>query len=418
MGLTVFYLTTEPPFPAISGGRVRSLAQLRVLCSLAEVDRVVVQHLREEADDASARAALLGELPKLTVWEPVVHPIHVREHLRIVPKILGLRALGVPYLAGKWASSALAKRLAAALPALAPDVIYVDHLGMMQHATQLRKLAPGARLVLEQHNVESDFFLQRARQKRAPADLVYAAEWLAAKRFEGEALRRADAVVAISPLDAKAFRELAAVSATVVPQLVPLGALRSDVPEGDLLYVGNLGWHPNVAGLDWFFANVWPALRRARPSLRLRVAGTGLKTGADGAPQVPSAWQREGVEVLGFVDDLGPLYRSASVVVAPILGGSGVRIKLLEAMRAGLPLVTTAEAVEGTEAVAGLHLAAHDDPQQFADAVLRLTEAPELRTTMRDAAYAFLAHHHGTALAKTRMRQALGLPIDAQTAEP
>lgn len=415
MGLTVFYLTTEPPFPAISGGRVRSLAQLRVLCSLPEVSRVVVQHLREDADDAAARDAFEREHAKIAVLTPVVHPIHVRQHLGIVPKILGLRSLGVPYLAGKWASSTLAGKLRAELPSLAPEVIWVDHLGMMQHAPTLKKAVPGARLVLEQHNVESDFFLQRARQKRSPADVIYAAEWLAAKRFEAEAMRRADAVVAISPLDAKAFRELAQVRATVVPQLVPLGTRRSDVPEGDLLYVGNLGWHPNVAGLDWFFERVWPLLRQKAPALRLRIAGSGLEAGPDGTPHVPDAWRHDGVEVLGFVPDLAPLYATSSVVVAPILGGSGVRIKLLEAMRAGLPLVTTAEAVDGTEAVAGVHLAAHDDPQAFAAAVLHLAVDPAARVQLRDAAYDFLAHHHGMELAARRVREALGLVDGAAT---
>lgn len=409
MGLTVFYLTTEPPFPAVSGGRMRSLAQLRVLCSLPAVERVVVQHLREDDDDPAAREAIQRELPTLRVLPPVVHPIHVRQHLGLVPKILGLRSLGVPYLAGKWASSALTATLRRELPTLRPDVIWVDHLGMMQHARTLRRYAPNARLVLEQHNVESDFFLQRARQRTAPSDAIYALEWLAAKRFEAEAMQRADAVVAISPIDAKVFRELAGVQALVIPQRIELGSRRDDVPSGDLLYVGNLGWHPNVAGLDWFFEKIWPSLRARAPQLRLRVAGSGLGKEDDGSPRVPANWKRDGVEVLGFVPDLEPLYRSSALVVAPILGGSGVRIKLLEAMRAGLPLVTTAEAVDGTEAIPGTHLSAHDDAEAFSEAVLRLHGDGAARVQLRDAAYDYLSEHHGLERAARRMNQALGL---------
>lgn len=412
MGLTVFYLTTEPPFPAVSGGRVRSSAQLRVLCSLPEVDRVVIQHLREDADEPTAREAFERENPKVHVLDPIVHPIHVRQHLGIVPKILGLRALGTPYLAGKWASGALTRRLRTTLASLRPDVIYVDHLGMMQHAPTLRNAAPHARLVLEQHNVESDFFLQRARTNPAPKDVPYAVEWLAAKRFETRSLRAADAVVAISPLDAKAFREMAGVEAIVVPQLVPIAKRRTDVPDGPLLYVGNLGWHPNVAGLDWFFAHVWPLLRTQRPSLRLRLAGSGLKTSESGAPIVPAGWQHEGVDVVGFVPDLQPFYESSSLVVAPILGGSGVRIKLLEAMRAGLPLVTTAEAVDGTLAVPGRHLAASNHPAAFAAAVLALVGDPAGRMALRDAAYAYLEAEHSTEVAAERMRQVLLAPAN------
>ena len=407
MGVTVFYLTTEPPFPAISGGRVRSSAQIRVLCSIPEVDRVVIQHLREDADEPTVREAFERENPKVHVLDPIVHPIHVRQHLAIVPKILGLRALGVPYLAGKWHSRALTRRLQTTLASLRPEVVYVDHLGMMQHAPTLRRFAPNARLVLEQHNVESDFFLQRARTHSAPKDVPFAVEWLAAKRFETKALRAADAVVAISALDAKAFRELAGVAATVVPQLVPITRRRTDVPEGPLLYVGNLGWHPNVAGLDWFFAHVWPLLRAQLPGLRLRIVGSGLETTESGAPVVPAGWRHEGVDVVGFVPDLGPLYDGSSLVVAPILGGSGVRIKLLEAMRAGLPVVTTAEAVDGTLAVAGRHLAASNDPAAFAAAIVALAGDPPGRAALRDAAYAYLEAEHSTDRAVARMRQVL-----------
>ena len=182
-------------------------------------------------------------------------------------------------------------------------------------------------------------------------------------------------------------------------------ARRRDVPEGPLLYVGNLGWHPNVAGLDWFFAHVWPKLS----GQKLRIAGSGLKTNELGHPIVPPAWQHENVEVLGFVSDLEPLYRSSSVVVAPILGGSGVRIKLLEAMRAGLPLVTTAEAVAGTQAVPGRDLLAEDEPGAFAAAVGGLLESRERRVALRDAGYGYLEAHHGPEAARIRMRQALGL---------
>ena len=409
MGLSVFHLTTEPPYPAVSGGRVRSAASLSVLDGVPEVTRVTVQHLREDADDANARERFLGTLARTDILPPIVHPIHVRQHLSLVPRILALRGLGVPYLAGKWSSSALVKRLREVVPALRPDVLYIDHLGMMHYAHLLRQLAPRARMVLEQHNVESDFFAQRAERASGVQRQLISIEAERARTYEATALREVDAVIAISPIDAAAFADMAGVRAHVVPQIVPIDEVRTDTPSGPLLYVGNLGWHPNVAGLDWFFAEVWPRLRARDPELRLRIAGSGLAKDAQGKPLAPSAWQQPGVEILGFVPDLGPLYRSSSLVVAPIHGGSGVRIKLLEAMRAGLPLVTTTEAVDGTLARPGEHLEAHTEPAAFADAVLGLATDPARRVQLRDAAYDFLRAQHSRAAATAQMRAALGI---------
>ena len=408
----VLYLTTELPFPPVSGGQVRTAADLRLLQSLEEVrsiDLVCVEEESSPRGEEGARA--LSALPKVTLHGPVFHPIHLKRFPHYFALVAALELVpGFPYLAGKWASPRVAAALVKAVRARAPDVVTIDHLGMMVYASLLARLAPRARLVLGQHNVESDFFAQFAARKTGVVRLAAELETRRARGFERAALRRADAVVAISASDAAAFLELAGVTAHLVPQVVtfertpwsPRAARR-------LVYVGNLSWHPNVAGLDWFLSEVWPVLRRDVPDVTLDVVGSGLPRDPSGTEIVPERWRLPGITVHGFAKELAPHYATASAFIAPILGGSGVRIKLLEGFRAGLPLVTTSAGALGLPLTSGRELLVADDPRAYAAHVADVLRSPELQARLREGAYDFLEREHGLARAQAVMRAVLGL---------
>src|SRR3954471_13517276 len=101
--MRILFLTTDFVWPADSGGRVRTMSQLRVLSSLPAVRQIRLFSVHETEIAAEHRAALLREVPKLELAAPVFHPVHLFRHPRYVPRVAWLRvACGVPYLAGKW----------------------------------------------------------------------------------------------------------------------------------------------------------------------------------------------------------------------------------------------------------------------------------------------------------------------------
>src|SRR5204863_322514 len=127
-------------------------------------------------------------------------------------------------------------------------------------------------------------------------------------------------------------------------------------------YVGNLRWRPNAEGLDWFCKDVWPRIRARMPDATCEIAGVGLEKG-----HVPDAWKVQGVETVGFLEDLEPLYARSTAMIAPIVGGSGVRIKLLEGFRAGMPIVTTPDGAFGLPLADGSEIMIARDPDAFAE---------------------------------------------------
>jgi glycosyltransferase involved in cell wall biosynthesis len=409
--MRVLHLTTEFPWPATSGGSVRTVSQLRILASLPEVDAVTVLSVAEQPVSDADRRGLAEAIPKLRVLAPVFHPVHLFDFKRYVPRVVVLRALrGVPYLAGKWDSRAVRKVLRRELRDTPIDCVYVDHLGMARYLDEVKKDRPHARVVLDQHNVESDFFEQFAERKTGAKKLVAKAEHRAAQRFEREALRAVDGVVAISGEDAKRFEALAGVRAHVVPMVLPFERRPRPRPaKNNLCYVGNLRWHPNVAGLDWFCRDVWPKIRARVPDATFEIAGVGLKPDASGRLPVPEAWKVPGVTTVGFLDDLEPLYVRSLAMLAPVFGGSGVRVKMLEGFRAGMPVVTTPDGAFGLPLEDGKQALVAGAPDDFAERVASLVEDEPLRQRIREGGYAYLEEHHSLRAAQDVMRRALGI---------
>jgi succinoglycan biosynthesis protein ExoO len=176
-------------------------------------------------------------------------------------------------------------------------------------------------------------------------------------------LARADAVIAIQKAEADFVRSRLAKSSVILAPIAAKPVTTIAPGEDDtLLFVGS-GTAPNVLGLQWLFDKVWPTVHAARPRARLRIAGNVSRAFA-GAP--------EGVQFLGPVGDLGPLYDGAGVVISPLNTGSGLKIKLIEAIAQGKAVVATTVTLQGVEAELGPCVSVADEPDAFAQALIGL----------------------------------------------
>jgi len=201
-------------------------------------------------------------------------------------------------------------------------------------------------------------------------------------------LSLADAVIAIQ------HEEAARVSAAL-PESVVVTALHAATPapasqpgEDDLLFFVGSNTAPNIVGLEWFYREIWPLIRAKRPAARLKVAGSVAR--ALGAPP-------EGVTLLGVVGDLQPLYAEAGVVISPLYTGSGLKIKLVEALAAGKAVVGTSVTAQGVERQIAGAMALEDEPARFADACAALLGDRDARATLSAAALACAREHFSAA---------------------
>ncbi len=374
------------------------------------IDKITFLALSEAEVGVERLRGLEREVPKVHAEPAVVQPTHMRRSPRHLPRLLGLRLMNVPYLVGKFDNGMMHALVERHLNTGDYDVVYIGQLGMAAYLAKARRLAPRARIVLEEHNVEWEIFRRLAPTFRFAMRQVARLEANALRRYERRVLRAVDATIAISDADARALRGLAGVTASVVPTYIePVSERVERTRAPSLGYTGLLGWQPNAQGLDWFCKEVWPLVRARVPEATLTIAGPGLNRRADSSLDVPSGWCLPGITTVGYVDDLEEVYRSSLAMVAPIVGGSGVRMKLLESMRAGMPTVTTTDGAAGLAVESGREMFVADDPARFAEAVAQVLSDGPIRERLRDAGYAYLRTHHSLSVARACLEPALRL---------
>ena len=230
--------------------------------------------------------------------------------------------------------------------------------------------------------VQHDLFHTRAAQftTEGATDSVSTLD----AQTEWAMLAQADAVIAIQPQEADKTRAaLPGHRVMVAPMAIEPVGLPQPGTEATVLFIGS-NTAPNVQGLAWLLDAVWPLIRTAAPDATLMVAGS--VCGQIGPPP-------PGVRLLGLVDDLGGLYRDAAVVVSPLRIGSGLKIKLVEALGHGKAIVATSVTMQGVEDIAGRAVIVADEAAGFAGAVLDLLAGPARRAELAAQALAVARAH-------------------------
>ena len=193
--------------------------------------------------------------------------------------------------------------------------------------------------------------------------------------------RQWDVVVAITPEDAtRIARDLAPSQHLISARHAPPCAAVAAPGASDVALYAASDNQSNVQSVTWLLEHVWPRVRQARPSARLRMAGLICAALPERLRAMP------GLELLGFLDDLSGEIATCGVVVAPYLYGSGLKIKVVEAACAGKAVVTTSSGVAGTGLQAGRALERHDEPEPFAAAVAALLGDQALRRALAETA--------------------------------
>lgn len=240
----------------------------------------------------------------------------------------------------------------------------------------LRLLNRNARIVCTFHDVLSQRF-DRAHASASTLSKRMRWAWAAiqARHTERQILRRADAVVVLSEKDRLLLPPAVGKVHVVIPPLATTAGTveRPVTVRAELLFVGFLARWENEEGLLWFLAKVWPQVKKSVPGAKFRIAGNGA------SPAVRQAADSGGAELLGFVADLNPLYEQASAAVVPVRLGAGVKFKVVDALVAGVPVVTTdvgAEGIGDASWFAGIH----DDADDFAAAVIEVLANPAAAT--------------------------------------
>ncbi len=255
------------------------------------------------------------------------------------------------------------------------DVAHADQLNMGQYAERV----PGAFKILDAHNAL--WLLYKRLWKTmspGPRKWLLGRDWRLLKEYEGRLCRQFDAVLAVSQEDKTALEEAAGQELDI--HVIPIAIDTDEVTVIEresaplhILHIGTMYWPPNIDGVLWFAHEVYPLIRQQRPDVCFDIVGAQ-------PPQeiVALNGDRTGINVTGYVADPTPYLQRAALMVVPLRAGGGMRVKILNALAQGIPIVSTTLGCEGIEVVPGESILVADEPADFADAVLRLLDDAEL----------------------------------------
>ena len=352
------FLAPESPYPLIGGGALRAASLLEYLARSYTVDAIV---FRVDGDGVNLPSGLVNRLNTIEL------PRHSKQTAaRILRNGYRLLRRSPPLLDRFSGFGPLIAAMLADRPSY--DLGLIEHFWCAPYHEQIGPRC--ARTVLDLHNIESVWHRASSKVAPWPQSAAHRIFERAALNLERCWLPRYSLLLTTSIEDAERTRQIAPdTRVAVYPNAMPLVSPPPREEKNVIVFSGTLYYEPNRAAVRYFAARIWPRLRERWPGLKWQLVGRNpeaVERYVAGDPRI---------ERTGLVDDAMLYLAAAKVAVAPILSGSGTRLKIVEAWAAGVPVVSTTLGAEGLPARHGENILLADDPASFSAAVSSLLES-------------------------------------------
>jgi sugar transferase (PEP-CTERM/EpsH1 system associated) len=374
--MRILALSTWFPYPPDNGSKLRAYYLLRALASGHQVTLVAFHPPDGKADAPSS----VHEREGIRVWPVPVNPFRYVA----VPEIIKFAS---PIPLAYWPSREMQRTAAHVAGSGRWDAVVVFQPFAARYALSL---ANAPRLLDVDTALTYQMWERHAHQHRLLARWRTWVSWRKAYRLESRLFRRFQTCTVASPLEwecVSALVDRRQSRVEVLPNGVDCRHNRPDlapVQPNTLIFNGALTYNANYDAMRYFLAEIYPLIKKQVPEVSLTITGSTTGVNLAGLHLDPS------VRLSGYVPDIRPWVASASVCVAPIRQGAGTRLKILEAMALGTPVVATAKGAEGLEVVDGQHLLLADEPAAFAERAVRLLRDPALRRLLATNARALV----------------------------
>ena len=379
--MKLLWIKTDFLHPTTRGGQIRTLEMLRQLHRRHEVHYLTLDDGTQPEGPARAKEYCQH-------FESVPHRAPSKQSFGFVAQLATGLISPLPVAVSRWTSSAMRQRAEQMCEREKYDAVVCDFLFPAANVPEL------GRAVLFQHNVEAMIWQRHAEHGAGPLQRAYFR--LQAKRmaaYERRICQTVRRVVAVSASDARQMEEAYGLAEVGdVPTGVDVDFFRAPAvseAKTDLVFLGSMDWMPNIDGATWFTSEVLPLLRRRHPDCTVALVGR-----QPTAALTALAAQDERIHVTGTVPDVRPWLHGAKVSIVPLRVGGGTRLKIYEAMAAGVPVVSTTIGAEGLDVTDGRDIRIADTPAAFAACCAELLEDAESRGRMAREAHTMVADRY------------------------
>jgi polysaccharide biosynthesis protein PslH len=378
--MRVLYLTNKPIYPLIDGG---CKAMDSFLSCLLE-NNWEIEHL---CISTEKHPFSLPAYPAELQQKISISSIFVSTKIKFNKAFLAL-VKGESYSMNRFQSIQITRKIEHLIEQKPFDLVILESLYSTGSLDFLKRQS-NLKIIVRTHNVEHKLWEEKSIKSTNPFKKWYLSTLAKQlKKYEIETLKRVDGIATISEQDQNDFKQMVIQSPIcTIPVAMPNLEKRIDYSPNTFFFIGSMNWEPNKEAVQRLLNTIFPLIKREIPSAQFILAGSFM-------PQDLLAHQQDGVKIMGFVDDLTLFFNSNGILLSPIQSGSGVRVKLIEAMNMGLPIISTSKGAEGI-----LHegqLIIEDNPNNFAQKAVQLYHDSELRAQLGSKAADFAAKNYST----------------------
>lgn len=368
--MKILFLSRWFPYPPANGSKIRILNILRQLAPAHDVTLLAFGESTDQIDDVTVRA--------LEAYCSRIRVVPYRRFQPISRKArLGFFSPQPRSLVDTYSPKMMAA-VREACDRRPYDLIIASELAMIPYAL----MGKGIPAFLE--DLELSIFIDATRGGRPLRQRLRALlTWLKLSAYVRRVLPRFAACTVVSELEQEHLRAIAPTyrAVSVIPNAVDLRDYAETFGPArprSLVHAGALSYSANYDAVRFFLTETYPAVARAVPQLTFRITGATAGIDLAALPRHP------GVEFTGHVPDVRPLVAESWASVVPLRVGGGTRLKILEAMALGTPVVATSKGAEGLAVSHGDNILLADSAQEFADTVVALLQSPRLRAHLAD----------------------------------
>jgi polysaccharide biosynthesis protein PslH len=363
--MKILYISNKPIFPQVDGGCLAMSKFLQLLVSLNfELKHFCIETYKHTYEASNYPEELRNKL------EP--EAFFVDTKIKILKAFYFLFKKG-SYNLYRFKSSKLNQSISNYLKENKVDVIILESIFLADTYQTLRANSD-AKIIIRTHNVEfniwerlagnQDNWLKKLYLKKLAADL---------KKEELHLLNQADGVLSITETDKQTFL-LNGIKKPIktIPIAIETSDSEPDYRQNKFYHLGTMNWEPNIEAVQYLIDYIFPKIKAKRPEASLTIAGSNMS-------EKMKSLKREGVEFVGYISSIPTFLSQAGILLSPIKSGSGVRVKLLESMGYGIPVVTTVLGKEGIEAQNEKDIFFTETEETFINYAVQLHDSESLR---------------------------------------
>jgi polysaccharide biosynthesis protein PslH len=333
--MRVLFLCSKSPYPALEGGPIAMNSLIEGLLEAGHQVKI----LAVNSDKYNINP---DDIPEEYRKKTGIELIHLDLSIKAYDAFLNLLT-NKSYHVERFISTEFTKKLIQVLDSTQFDVVQLETLFMVPYISHIRQHSR-ATIILRAHNIEHLIWQRLAEQTSFWPKRLYLKHLTnTLKSFELKALSQVDGIAAITRKDADFFRGNSSMPVIDIPfGINPLSfdisPVETETPS--LFHIGAMNWIPNEEGIRWFLDFVWPEVHKKLPELKFYLAGRYM-------PGWLVTGYKPNIVVVGEVENAQDFVKSKSIALVPLLSGSGIRIKIIEAMALGKTVITTEIGAEG-----------------------------------------------------------------------